>query len=87
MRIARRENGSIFAPRLSKRCAVGSTVISQHAKRCHRTYFLIAGWSLFAFLCYKVAGVTSEGQVYDPFEILGISAVSLLSFLTYYSIC
>ncbi|KXN80902.1 Translocation protein sec63 [Leucoagaricus sp. SymC.cos] len=56
-RIAKREKGSLFVLRLSK-----------------RAYFLIAGWSLFAFLCYKVAGATVEGQVYNPFEILGISA-------------
>ncbi|KAF5363456.1 hypothetical protein D9756_000996 [Leucocoprinus leucothites] len=58
-RIAQREQGSIFAPKLSK-----------------RTYFLIAGWSLFAFLCYKVAGATVENSVYNPFEILGISAAA-----------
>ncbi|KAJ7623440.1 Sec63 Brl domain-containing protein [Roridomyces roridus] len=35
--------------------------------------FVIVGWSFFAFLCWKVAGAKSDGKVYDPFEILGIS--------------
>ncbi|KAF7775868.1 hypothetical protein Agabi119p4_4261 [Agaricus bisporus var. burnettii] len=38
-----------------------------------KTYFLIAGWTLFAFLCYKVSGAVVENKLYNPFEILGIS--------------
>ncbi|KAF7317954.1 J domain-containing protein [Mycena kentingensis (nom. inval.)] len=38
-----------------------------------KTSFVIAGWSVFAFLCWKVAGATMDNKVYDPFEILGIS--------------
>ncbi|KAJ7050551.1 Sec63 Brl domain-containing protein [Mycena amicta] len=36
--------------------------------------FVIVGWSVFAFICWKVAGVTFDNKVYDPFEILGIRA-------------
>ncbi|KAJ6591853.1 Sec63 Brl domain-containing protein [Mycena vulgaris] len=36
--------------------------------------FVIVGWSAFAYLCWKVAGAKLDNQVYDPFEILGISA-------------
>lgn len=77
-KIAKREKGSLFAPNLSKRCVesiLPLIYIEDAYMRC-RTYFLIAGWSLFAFLCYKVAGATIENKVYNPFEILGISAVS-----------
>ncbi|KAJ7173811.1 translocation protein sec63 [Mycena filopes] len=35
--------------------------------------FVIAGWSAFAYLCWKVAGAKMDNQVYNPFEILGIS--------------
>jgi translocation protein SEC63 len=38
--------------------------------------FLIAGWSLFIYLSYKVAGAKIENKVYDPFEVLGLRAVS-----------
>jgi translocation protein SEC63 len=36
--------------------------------------FVIVGWSAFAYLCWKVAGAKMENQVYNPFDILGISA-------------
>ncbi|KAJ7746903.1 Sec63 Brl domain-containing protein [Mycena maculata] len=36
--------------------------------------FVIVGWSAFAYLCWKVAGAKMDNKVYDPFEILGISA-------------
>ena len=48
----------------------------QHIDTCNRTYFLISGWSLFVFLCYKATGIVIENKVYNPFEILGIGAVS-----------
>ncbi|PPQ86765.1 hypothetical protein CVT25_012410 [Psilocybe cyanescens] len=38
-----------------------------------RTYFLIGGWSLFTFVCYRVSLLKVENKVYNPFEILGIS--------------
>ncbi|KAI0938903.1 hypothetical protein AcW1_004093 [Taiwanofungus camphoratus] len=37
-----------------------------------KTLFLIAGWSLVAFLVYKISTTEVENKVYDPFEILGI---------------
>jgi translocation protein SEC63 len=36
--------------------------------------FVIVGWSVFAYLCWKVAGAKMDNKVYDPFEILGIKA-------------
>ncbi|KAJ7132074.1 translocation protein sec63 [Mycena epipterygia] len=35
--------------------------------------FVIVGWSVFAYLCWKVAGAQMDNQVYNPFEILGIN--------------
>ncbi|KAJ7743136.1 translocation protein sec63 [Mycena metata] len=35
--------------------------------------FVIAGWSAFAYLSWKVAGAKMDNQVYNPFEILGIN--------------
>ncbi|KAL5530223.1 SEC63 [Sanghuangporus sanghuang] len=37
-----------------------------------KTLFLLGGWSVFAFLVYKVSTTRNEGKLYDPFEILGI---------------
>ncbi|OBZ66644.1 Translocation protein sec63 [Grifola frondosa] len=39
-----------------------------------RTLILLVGWSLVAFLLYKIANTEIENKVYDPFEILGISS-------------
>lgn len=39
-----------------------------------KTYLIIAGWSIFGFLCYWVAGLKTESKVYNPFEILEISS-------------
>lgn len=39
---------------------------------------VILGWSFFLFLVYKTAGAKIENKVYDPFEILGLSAVSVI---------
>ena len=44
-----------------------------------RAWIVILGWSLFAFITYKTAGAKMENVVYDPFEILGLSAVSIYS--------
>lgn len=37
-----------------------------------RGYFLMAGWSLFAFVCWRVSGLKIENAIYNPFEILDI---------------
>ncbi|KAF9563385.1 hypothetical protein CPC08DRAFT_632910 [Agrocybe pediades] len=39
-----------------------------------RTYLLLGGWSLFAFVCYRVSLLKVENKVYNPFEILGIKS-------------
>ncbi|KAJ7636042.1 Sec63 Brl domain-containing protein [Mycena polygramma] len=39
-----------------------------------KTSFVIVGWSLFAYLCWQVAGATMDNKVYNPFEILGINS-------------
>ncbi|KAF8189741.1 Sec63 Brl domain-containing protein [Pholiota molesta] len=41
-------------------------------KLSRRTYFLIGGWSMFAFVCYRVSQLKVENKIYNPFEILGI---------------
>ncbi|TFK35050.1 DnaJ-domain-containing protein [Crucibulum laeve] len=56
-RSSKRERGSIFNPKLSK-----------------KTYVLVAGWSLLAFISYKVSNTKLDTKLYDPFEILGIKA-------------
>ncbi|KAI0637606.1 DnaJ-domain-containing protein [Trametes polyzona] len=38
-----------------------------------RTLIIIGGWSIVAFLVYKVVNSDTQNKVYDPFEILGIS--------------
>jgi hypothetical protein len=43
---------------------------------CFRAILITAGWCIFAYLCFKVAGAKIENKVYDPFEILGLGSVS-----------
>ncbi|KAI0057746.1 translocation protein sec63 [Artomyces pyxidatus] len=38
--------------------------------------FIALGWVVFGLLAYKVAGIASDNQIYDPFEILGIKSGS-----------
>lgn len=40
-----------------------------------RTVILLVGWSVVAFLVSRVRNVEPDNKVYDPYEILGISAV------------
>ncbi|KAI0759710.1 DnaJ-domain-containing protein [Trametes elegans] len=47
------------------------TVLSPKLRR--RTLIILGGWSLVAFLVYKVMNADTQNIVYDPFEILGIS--------------
>jgi hypothetical protein len=49
----------------------------------YRAATLVLGWSFFAFLAYKTAGAKIENKVYDPFEILGLSTVSVHFFWFY----
>ncbi|RDB15649.1 Translocation protein sec63 [Hypsizygus marmoreus] len=37
-----------------------------------KAYFLVFGWSLLGYVCYKVANAKLDNKIYDPFEILGI---------------
>ena len=46
--------------------------------RSQRSLFIISGWVAVAFLSYKAAHTDLENKVYDPFEILGISAVCII---------
>ncbi|KAI6003519.1 translocation protein sec63 [Pisolithus orientalis] len=39
-----------------------------------RMFSVLLGWSLVAFLAYKVANAQDENKVYNPFDILGIAA-------------
>ncbi|KAI0352788.1 DnaJ-domain-containing protein [Trametes cingulata] len=38
-----------------------------------RTLIILGGWSIVAFLVYKVMNSENQTKIYDPFEILGIS--------------
>lgn len=40
-----------------------------------RTVILLLGWSSFVFLVNRVRNAENDNKVYDPYEILGISAV------------
>ncbi|ESK87828.1 translocation protein sec63 [Moniliophthora roreri MCA 2997] len=37
-----------------------------------KTLFVVSGWTLVAYMCYKVAGAKLDNKIYNPFEILGI---------------
>ncbi|KDR74324.1 hypothetical protein GALMADRAFT_70989 [Galerina marginata CBS 339.88] len=50
----------------------GGSIFNPNLTR--RTYFLVGGWSLFAFVCYRVSLLKVENKIYNPFEILGISS-------------
>ncbi|PPQ71741.1 hypothetical protein CVT24_006505 [Panaeolus cyanescens] len=41
-------------------------------KISRRGYFLLGGWSLFVFVCWRVSGMKIENAIYNPFEILEI---------------
>ncbi|KAK7051395.1 secretory subunit [Paramarasmius palmivorus] len=43
-------------------------------KLSKKTIFVLSGWTLLAFLVYKVAGAKYDNKIYDPFEILGIKS-------------
>ncbi|KAH7888181.1 translocation protein sec63 [Phlebopus sp. FC_14] len=42
-------------------------------KLTKKTMFILAGWSIVAFLAFKASGVDNENKIYNPFEILGIA--------------
>ena len=70
---------SIFNPRLTTR-SVFFTVLPTHRSRFRsRTAVLLIGWSVVAFLVSRVRNAESDNKVYDPYEILGISAVRAVS--------
>ncbi|KAK7450993.1 secretory subunit [Stygiomarasmius scandens] len=41
-------------------------------KLSKKTIFVLCGWSLVAYLAYKVTNAELDNKIYDPFEILGI---------------
>ncbi|KAF9069774.1 DnaJ-domain-containing protein [Rhodocollybia butyracea] len=41
-----------------------------------KTLFIIGGWSVLGYLSFKVANAKLDNKLYDPFEILGITAVA-----------
>ncbi|KAF5322656.1 hypothetical protein D9619_001280 [Psilocybe cf. subviscida] len=43
-------------------------------KISRKSYLLLGGWSLFAFVCYRVSQLKTENKIYNPFEILGIKS-------------
>ena len=49
---------------------------------CHSSYFLVTGWALFVFVSYRVSQLKVEYNIYNPFEILGIKSVCLMSMYT-----
>lgn len=38
---------------------------------------VVIGWIVFAYLTYRVATVKIEVEVWDPYEVLGISEVNV----------
>ncbi|GJE83968.1 DnaJ-domain-containing protein [Phanerochaete sordida] len=56
---------------VNHRANLRPSVFSPKARR--RLFILTAGWSIFAFVVYKVASSKIESKVYNPFEILDIS--------------
>lgn len=77
------ENGS--APTIQRRCSAPSSprgpsfsVLPRHTAHRwlrYRALVLLVGWSLVAFLVYRVRNVVSDNKVYDPYDILGIATV------------
>lgn len=72
----------VFAPKQSSdgcpcqacvdhRAKLRPGLFNPKAKR--RLFVLIAGWSFFGFVVYKVATSKNDTKVYNPFEILGIN--------------
>jgi translocation protein SEC63 len=55
----------------AEKCERGSLL---NPKLSKKSIFIIAGWILFAYISYKVAGAKIENKVYDPFEVLGLRA-------------
>jgi translocation protein SEC63 len=84
-RIIDQEKGSLLRPKLSRRSVCYLMIISRCSLNMYsRTYFLIGGWSMFAFVCYRVSQLKVENKIYNPFEILGIKTVRPL-ILAYYA--
>lgn len=77
--IRKQERGPLFLPKLGRKCVMEPTLLClcRTHESMTRTMFVIGGWALFAFLSYKVSNIKSDEKVYDPFEILEISRVSL----------
>lgn len=46
----------------------------------YRSLILLVGWSMFAFVAYKVAISKHDNKVYNPFEILDIAMVCFTLF-------
>lgn len=68
------DRGSFLNPKTNKQWA--EINLTFFVFNClHRTYLLLAGWSFFAFVSYKVSQLKVENKVYNPFEILGIKTV------------
>lgn len=45
----------------------------------NRAIFVAVGWICFAYLVYKVTTVKIEIDVWDPYEVLGISEVNTVT--------
>ena len=41
----------------------------------YRTVLLGVGWALFAYICYQIANTTVDYQIWDPYQVLGLSEV------------
>ncbi|CAG8481816.1 689_t:CDS:10 [Paraglomus occultum] len=37
------------------------------------TVFLGIGWALFAYICYQISNTTVDYQIWDPYQVLGLS--------------
>ena len=69
--------GTLLKPKVTKKwvqfvCASEST---HSDSGFNRTLAIVIGWVIVGFLAYTVADVDNENIIYNPFIILGISAV------------
>jgi hypothetical protein len=81
-RISKQEKGTLFNPKISRKWVTVPCQVFITYTCFYRTYFLLGGWSLFAFVCYRVSLLKVESKIYNPFEILGIKSVRQLSYFT-----
>jgi len=69
--------GTLLKPKVTKRRVqfVCMSEPTHSDSGFNRTLAILIGWIIVGFLAYTVADVENENKIYNPFKILGISAV------------